>query len=163
MARNVQKKVSEAVLQEARTIKLGGRIYRVAPPTVGTLIMASAKIAELPEEMEVRKGREKEDLIAQAKDFVALPEILAILILGAKKIKEGRSGLAAWLGARRYGRLTRRITESASPAEMREVILPMLDSLQLKDFFVVTTFLQGINMTKPTKVETQTEATASGL
>ena len=163
MSANVQGRVSETILQGVREVTLGGRTYRVAPPSIGTLILASAKIAELPEDFDVEEGREKQDIIAQAKDYGVIPEIMAVLILGARKIaQEGDGRLAAYRKSRRYARLVREIQDSASPSELKDVIVPMLDSLQLKDFFVVTTFLQGINVTRPTKVETQTEAIASG-
>lgn len=163
MSAEVQAKVSKTILQQVTEVRLGGKAYRVAPPTVGTLIMVSEIISQLPQEREIRKGREKQDILAGAKDFGLLPEIIAVLVLGAKEINyNGRNMLIAKMRRRRYEKLVGKIRDSASPEEIASVTAPMLDSLQLKDFFVVTTFLQGINLTEPTKVENETEAIASG-
>ena len=163
MSAEVQAKVADTIMQRPSEVRLGGKVYRVAPPSIGTLILVSDMISRLPEETPTRKGREKEDILAVAKDFELVPEILAALILGAKEINyTGKNFLVAKHRERKYNRLVGKLRDTASPEEVAEVIIPMLDSLQLKDFFVVTTFLQGINLTKPTKVETETEATASG-
>lgn len=163
MSTSVQAKVADTIMQKQLEVKLGGRIYRVAPPSIGTLILVSDMISQLPEETPTRKGREKEDILAIAKDFGLVHEIMAILILGAKEINyAGKNLFVARHRKKKYSRLVNKLRDTVSPEEAARVIIPMLDSLQLKDFFVVTTFLQGINLTKPTKVETETEATASG-
>ena len=159
--KDVQTKVSDTILQRPTDAKLGGKVYRVAPPSVGTLIMVSEKISQLPEDLVTRKGREKQDILAAAKDYGIIPEIIAILILGAKEMNyTGRNPLVRRRKERRYERLVGVIRDTASPEEVEDVIVPMLSSLQLDSFFVVTTYQQGINVTKPTKVET--EATVSG-
>ncbi len=149
----VQKRVTDTILENAQTVVLGGKRYRMAPPTMGTLIMVSQHISELPD-----FSMESENLLntvmKNAKDANAVSEVCAILILGAKKIKRGP------LGRLRLHRLARRITFNASPKEVLRAIKTTIYGMNLSDFFTLTTFLQGINVTEPTKVET--EAIASG-
>ena len=84
MSAEVQAKVADTIMQRPSEVRLGGKVYRVAPPSIGTLILVSDMISRLPEDTPTRKGREKEDILAVAKDFGLVPEILAALILGAR-------------------------------------------------------------------------------
>ncbi len=168
--KNIQARVAQTILEDSRTITLGGRSYRVAPPTLGTLIRASEMIARLPEAIEVNKGREFQDILAAAKDYGALADFAAILILGAKKAREEVETYESRGFLRRKKKvvttraeaLSREILESVSPADLKDAIIPLLEGLQLNDFFITTTFLGGINVTRPTKKKVGTKATASG-
>lgn len=165
---NIQAKVARTLLEDRKTVVLGGKEYAVAPPTLGTLVRASEMIARMPERIDPRKGREFHDILAAAKDHKALASLVAVLILGAKKAKE-----TTFVGGKRRlfirkekvpvtkeEALSREILDNVSPAEIKNVIVSLLEGLELDDFFITTTFLTGINVTKPTKVVT--EATASG-
>ena len=44
----IEKKAADTVLETADVITVGGREYRIAPPTAGTLIMVSALVSVLP-------------------------------------------------------------------------------------------------------------------
>lgn len=168
MAKNVQHKVAETLLKAEHKISLGGKEYTVAPPSIGTLVYVSDLISRVPK-IEIREGSESIDILAGAKDYKILPELMAVLILGVKEIRQSVEPAKKWLFGANKGKkqtkleaLVKEINENASPIEIKNAIVPLLESLQLADFFVVTTFLNGINITKPTKVETATEATASG-
>lgn len=167
---NIQARVAQTILEDSRTVVLGGKRYAVAPPTLGTLVRASEMIARLPEAIEVKKGREFQDILAAAKDYKALADFAAVLILGAKKAREevevtetrGLFKRKKKVSMTRAEALSREILESVSPAELKDAIIPLLEGLQLNDFFITTTFLSGINVTKPTKRKAETRATASG-
>ena len=168
MAKNVQQKVSETLLRSELTVSLGGKEYKVAPPSIGTLVYVSDLISRVPK-INVREGSESADIIAGAKEYRILPEIIATLILGVKEIRKSvepakKRFFMANKGKKRtkLEALMQEINENAQPSEIKAAIVPLLESLQLGDFFVVTTFLNGINITKPTKVENATGATASG-
>lgn len=150
----VQKRVTDTLLENAQIVVLGRKTYKVAPPTIGTLVMVSEKISELPD-FEVETGNILNAVMGNAKDAGAVSEICAMLILGAKRIK-------GFCGGWRLKRLSRRILLNASPKEVLREIKAVLYGMNLSDFFSLTTFLQGINVTEPTKVEMPTEATVSG-
>lgn len=181
--KTTEARVAQALLQEPIKVTLGGKVYDVAQPTLGTLIAASEYIAQLPEPITPKEGREVSDILARACDFKLLPKIVATLIVGVKGgserfdaeaegvIKAKPKGLRRWLKNRKLGQsqskidhMERVIYDEASPREVENALVALLRNLQLQDFFVCTTFLQGIRMTRPTKVveETKTEATARG-
>ena len=127
-------------------------------------------IARLPEAIEVKKGREFQDILAAAKDYRALADFAAVLILGVKKAQEeteiyesrGLFKRKKKVVVTKAEALSREILDSVSPAELKESVIPLLEGLQLNDFFITTTFLSGINVTRPTKKKVGTKATASG-
>jgi len=165
---NIQAKVARVILEDPKTVVLGGKEYTIAPPTLGTLIRASEMIAQMPDKIEPRKKREFQDILAAAKDYKALASLIAVLVLGVKKAKE-----TTFVKGKRWffikkervpvtkeEALSREILDNVSPAEIKDTIVSLLEGLELNDFFITTTFLTGINVTRPTKVVT--EATASG-
>ena len=166
----IQARVAQTILQDDHRITLGGKEYRVAPPTLGTLIRASEMIARMPGAIETTKGREFKDILSSAKDFGAIADFVSVLILGTKKAREtvetyeskGLFRRKQKVVTTRGEALSREILDSVSPEEIKEAIVPLLEGLQLNDFFITTTFLSGINLTKPTKKEVGTKATASG-
>ena len=168
--KNIQASVAETILEHNNQIVLGGKRYSVAPPTLGTLIRASAMIARMPKRLTVTKEREYQDIMAQAKDYAPLANLVAILILGEKKAREIEpSSKGGWLSKRkekapqtREQALAREILDNVPASEIRGAIAPLMARLELDDFFVVTTFLNGINVTQPTKEKVEPEATVSG-
>lgn len=156
MGSNIQKRVSDTILQKPTVIVLAGRRYRVAPPTIATLVLVSGTLGQMPD-LSLDKGDIMGSVLRNAKDCGGVADICAILILGAKKAGRRRFGI----GRTKAERLARRLAETAQPKEMGAAVSAILSGMQIGDFFVLTTFLQGLNTTKPTKVVT--DPTASGL
>ena len=165
------------MMQAPATIKVGEREYEVAPPTFGTLELVSAKLAEIPDigNLSGMTGNEKAVVMLQkAREFAILPDLLAVLILGSKHIrdkekvveKRRKGGLSGFFGVKEEvvteapvaDRLAQEIRDGVSPAQMAEVVPFLIGSLQLTDFFVLTTFLREISVAAPTKVEKKTTA-----
>lgn len=173
---NIQGKVEREILQKPDVISLGGETYTIAPPSFGTLVAVSSLLARLPEKAIVlEKGQEFESIISTAHRYGIIPRIIALLILGAKEAREQaektRNGiLSAFIKKRRRQAgnsqktrldvLAQKIEDKASASELKDAVAPLLERLELKDFFVLTTFLHRLNVTKPTKVEK--EATVRG-
>lgn len=177
MARNgnIQARVAEEILQTSETFSFGGVAYKVAPPTFGTLVAVSGMLRGLPEkEIEAEKGKEFGAIVSAAYRYGNVPRIVALLILGAKAAKEpfdegGEVKIFKRLSRRKNAKetggktkldaLAEKLSEEASARELKEAVAPLIERLELKDFFVLTTFLHRLNVTKPTKVG---EATAPG-
>ena len=167
--KNIQTRVAQTILEDRHTVVLGGRKYTVAPPTLGTLIRASEMIARLPGAIETHKDREFQDILAAAKDYKAIADFVAVLILGVKKAREtvsiyeskGFLRRKKKVSVTRAEALSREILDTVPPAELKDAVIPLLEGLQLNDFFITTTFLSGINVTKPTK-KVETKATVRG-
>ncbi len=155
--KDIQKRVAEAMLQRPISIYIGGRSYNIARPSFGTLVLVSEMIARLPHFSIGESANLAGQVISEAKEAREIPMICAALILGARNANKR---VIPFIGPTRMQRLAKRLSVGAKTKELREAMEKILLTLDLGDFFALTTFLNGVNLTKPTKVET--EATAPG-
>lgn len=170
MIKNIEQKVGEAVLQRPREVAVSGRTFKVAPPSVATLILASEAISLLPQ-VELDKKRIIESALYVAKDCRVLGDIAATLILGAKGLTETvRRRRKRFFGLYsrtvsetidRRAELSKWLLEELDSAGLNRLIFELLKDFNIGDFFGTTTFLIEINLLRPTKVVDET--TASGL
>lgn len=153
----IEQRVGRAILQQGDNITVGGKSYKVAPPSVATLILASEAISRLPQ-VHLDNGKVIEESLSIAKECRIIGDVIAILILGAKR------GGGSRLFAFRRRRLARRLLENLTPSELHKLTAVLLKDMQIGDFFGLTTFLTEINLMRPTKVVEQTasETTAFG-
>ena len=166
-ARTIEQQVGEAVLQKHQEVVVSDRTFKVAPPSVATLILASEAISLLPQ-VHLDRKHIVEEVLSVAKDCRVLGDIAAILILGSKGLKE----TVTRRKKRFFGLLTKDVTETIDrKAELSRWLLDELDStapnklvfellkgFNLGDFFGATTFLIEINLLRPTKVVDETTA-----
>lgn len=161
--KKTEQRVADTILQRDFTISAAGRSFTVPAPTLGTLIMVSEYIGDLPE---LSDGDNVSDILANAKHGREIAMILAIYILGAKAIKEANKPDTGrhLFGAKRIShptpleQLAEDIEDSFTPGDINGMFSQLLRETDFASFFVVTTFLREASLTKPTKVET----TASG-
>lgn len=177
--KNIQERVADTMMQAPATVKIGDKTYEVAPPSFGTLELVSAKLAEIPDvgDLEELSSKDKAlTMLRRAKDFAILPDLLTLLILGSKHIRDKeivaqrrrKGGIRGFFGAKEetltevgvYERMVQEIRDNVPPEQMSELIPFLIGSLQLTDFFVLTTFLREVCVAEPTKVEKK--ATAPG-
>ena len=175
MEQNIETKVARTILQQPEEMNIGGKTYKIAPPSVATLILASEVVSHLPQ---VHLDEEKviEETLSIAKDCRKLGDLLAILILGAKHIndkverQETQKKRHLWglfhttrittITETARDALSRELLENATPRDLNNAVAKIIQMMQVGDFFGLTTFLTEINLMRPTKVET--EPTASG-
>lgn len=162
----IEERTADTILQKPETVTVGGKEYEVAPPSIATLVLASKYIARLPR-VELDKENVLGGVLAVAKDCGMIGDILAILILGAKRSEEDADRAPSFI--RRISnrkketkreRLAKELLEAMKPRDAYSLLAKLVGNLQIADFFGLTTFLIGVNMTKATKVVTET--TASG-
>lgn len=176
MEQTMEQRVAQTALQLPTQVAVGDRIFNVAPPTIKTLILASAAISSLPQR-ELDSKHVIEESLFIAKDCTPLGDVAAILILGAKGLKEPytykqkrrRRGFLGLLGFKetttvhdeidKQAELAKYLLENLSPQQLRDLLKKLISQLQLGDFFGLTTFLIDLNLLRPTKVE---ETTAFG-
>lgn len=168
----IEQKTAQAILQQTEEVIVGGVTYQVSPPSTATLILASEAISLLPS-----RKMDSEDVLneslAVARDCRVIGDIIAILILGAKNLTETSEGKrfgwrSLWGGLIHRGRteddrkaeLSKRLLEDLTPKELNELCARLLSKMQIGDFFGLTSFLQEINLLRPTKEVSET--TASG-
>lgn len=169
MEENIEKKVAEAVLQVTENVKIGEKTYKVAPPSVATLILASEAISRLPS---IRLSDEKviEESLAFAQDCEVLGEIAAIFILGARGLTETvtetktvRKPVLGGLFHRteevtvervidHKAELALEIIETLTPSELHSLVAQILMKMEIQDFFALTTFLIEVNLLRQKKV-----------
>lgn len=172
MAKTLEEKTAEAILQKAADIKIGEKTYKAAPPSIATLILVSEAVSRLPHR-KLDKKLMVQEALAVGKDGSVLCEIAAILVLGARHINDPvndpqtrsnnplrrlfrHRGKAHALTQKEY--LTRLIAETYSVGELQNLIAMLLGQMDLGDFFALTTFLTEVNLLRQTKVETETTA-----
>lgn len=166
MAKTIEKKVADTMLQKPVEITAGGAVYVVPTPTLATLLHVSEKISELPEDIgsDSSAGR----IFCDLKQCRKIAEICSIYILGEKRISQDNpSGIRAFLKLNHIkhpsvlDKMTQKILSEWTPTDLMVVFKSLLDQSNLNDFFVVTTFLGETNVIRPTKVEKK-ETTAAG-
>lgn len=166
-----EEKVAQTILQEPMKIKVGSKEYTVAPPSTATLILASAAISRLPR-IVLDESRLVQDVLNVAKDCEAVGDIIAVMILGAKHVGDEVVRTEERVVPRCFGlfkrricvdvreskreQLSRELLEELSPRELQTALAQILGSLEVGDFFGLTTFLLEVNTTRPTKVVNQT-------
>lgn len=167
MDKTIEQKVGDAVLQRPKEIDINGRRFIVAPPSISTLILASEAISQLPQ-VNLDSRKIIEEVLFVAKDCRVLGDIVAVLILGAKGLKE----TVTTRKKRFFGLFSKTVTETVDrKAELSAWLLEELDAVRLNklvrdllkefdigDFFGTTTFLIGVNLLRSTKVVEETTA-----
>ena len=184
---SIEKRVVDTVLErQTDTLNIDGREYPLAPPTLGTIIMVSELVATLP-----RFNMEQQNLLyeimKEARNCQTLGKIAAVLILGAKRVKENRKvpiGRMEEIPAKtgsyfsrifrsrvrkarsketiaEVDKLAETVLMEVSPATLQDILSRRLIDMQIADFFALTTSLTTrANQIKPTREVV--EATASG-
>ena len=170
MAKTLEEKAADTILQRAAKVKIGGTEYEAAPPSIATLILVSEAVSRLPQ----RKLDDKSivsECLAVAKDCRPLGDIAAIMILGARHINDKtndphteQKGWFRRLFSRKSNTVTKKealaqeIIDTYTPSELHGLITMLLQRMDLADFFALTTFLTEVNLLRQTKVETGTTA-----
>jgi hypothetical protein len=168
MKDTVESKVSKTILQQQEKIVVGGEIYEVSPPSTATLIFASEAISQLPF-VKLDSDNIVYECMYVAKDCRVLGDIIAILMLGAKRLTETKKivqkrffGLSSHLVETTVDNkaiLAKKLLEDLEPKDLHELMAKLLKSMQLSDFFGLTASLIEINLLRKTR---EAEMTASG-
>lgn len=172
--KTLEQQVVDTILQRKTTsMEIDGRTYEIPAPTPATIMLVSEETSKMPLINKETKSIFLETL-RTARDCKAIGRIAAILVLGAKRIRENHqvviSETKKW--SWRHFRFTNhqetmseldfvamRIMEDITPATLNETITKRLMEMQLGDFFGLTTSLSEINTLARTK---EVEQTAPG-
>ena len=104
-------------------------------------------------------------VLQNAKNYRALGDFAAVLILGAKGLTETTTKKVVkrrWFGLGkveideaatidRKAELSRIILENVRPSVLFNIVIRRLNDLEVGDFFGITTSLAEVNLLKPTK------------
>ena len=159
--KTIEQAVAETILEKRQKINIGGKQYDIAPPSIATLILVSEAIARLPKQ-DFNPEKIVQESLNYAKHSRILAEIAAIIILGARQClgrEKDRQEHSKWRLFRRnrhtrdVKRLTDEIIFNMSPRELNTLFARVLKTMELSDFFGLTTFLTEINLLQQTIVE----------
>lgn len=168
---NIEKKVADAILQNSDKLVLEGKEYPVCSATPATLIMISEVVSELPVVMDRQSDNILMEVLSKAKDLKLIGRIAAVLILGAKRIKENRKIIISeyrhWSWKKfRYVTTSKEVSEldyvsdiildNVSSALLLKIVGKRLSLMQIGDFFELTTSLSEVNLLRRTKEVVQT-------
>nr|DAE23084.1 MAG TPA: hypothetical protein [Myoviridae sp. ctB3C22] len=179
IAKTLEQRVAEAILQKTSdSVEIAGTVYEVAPPTPATLIMVSELVSQLPP---VNKDAKNilHEVLRTAKDAKVIGKIAAVLILGAKRIREGHTvSVCHPTGRKRFNLkhfrfeevaesetipeidfVARTILEEVETKTLAGIVGRRLVDLQVGDFFGLTTSLSETNILRETR---EVEETAFG-
>jgi hypothetical protein len=168
MENTIESKVSKAILQQQEEVIIGDEMYKVSPPSVATLILASEAISQLPI-VKLDSENVVYECMYIARDCRVLGDIIAILILGAKRITEAKKvATKRFFGLIRDEKeiiidnkavLAQKLLENMEPQGLHELMARLLRVMQLSDFFGLTASLIEINLLRKTR---EAGTTASG-
>lgn len=166
----IESRVAATILEKPiGEIEIDGKTYKIAPPSIGTLILISEIVATLPVVNNVPKDQQLNSVLHYAKDYKKLGEIGAILILGAnglikettKKVEVIHKYLFGMIKRKeikeipviidRKAELADAIIKSVSAKTLYDMIVRRLSELEIGYFFSITTSLSEANIIKPTK------------
>ena len=167
MDNTIENLVASAILEkDIAEMDIDGKVYKIAPPSIATLILISEIISHFPiVEQNVPKEKVLYYVLHYAKQYNALGELVAILILGAKGLLEERVettekrylfGLIRRKEERKVivdkkAELAKIILENIRPSVLFDVVVKRLNQLEITSFFAITTSLSEANILKPTK------------
>lgn len=156
----IERKVADAILEKkVGTLEIEGKQYNIAPPSIATLILVSEIVAGLPIVEKVDNKQIVYSVLHYAKDFKALGEMAAILILGAKECKRSEKKPCFYRIRHFFGyeykptkdELAEIILQNVRPTVLFDVIIQRLKDMEVSSFFAITTSLSEANILKPTK------------
>lgn len=170
--KTIEQQVADVILgRNIAAIEIDGEMYNVAPPSIATLIMASEIISTMPYVDAIASDAPNRNemifrtVLKSAKDFAALGELAAVLILGAKGLYEekvieiptrrlfglirGKKRISKRIDKR--DKLARAIMEGMPPSKLFELLLNRINRLEIGSFFAITTSLSEVNILKPTR------------
>lgn len=159
--------MADAILERpVAEVQIGDNTYQVAPPCLATLILVSEIVSTFPAiDANVPKNEMWKAVLHHAKDFKAICDIAAVLILGAKGLtgeEEREVTERRFFGLIRKkkvvkctvdlkARLAKDIAESMTSSEIFHLLMKRINLLDVGNFFALTTSLSGVNLLKPTR------------
>lgn len=159
----MEEQVAQTLLEEPTTVTIGGEAYKVAPPSIFTLVRASKYISKIPTDT-ISEGNVFGSIVHNAEGYENIAWAISAIVLGDNFTEV--ETYPKWQFWKRKNNVTKgeNLVKSLMKAPINEVstaFFKVLGQMDIRAFFVITTSLKGMMITKPTK-EVETETTASG-
>ena len=159
----MEEKVAQTLLEEPTTVTIRGEAYQVAPPSIFTLVRASKYISKIPTDT-ISDGNILGSIIHNAEEYENIAWAISVILLG--KDFTQIVTYPKWQFWRKKknvtkGELLAKKLINTPITEVSAAFFNMLAQMDIRPFFVITTSLKGMMITKPTK-EVENEMTAYG-
>ena len=159
----MEEKVAQTLLEEPTTIIIGGEAYKVAPPSIITLVRASKYISKIPADT-IDYDHIFGSIVHKAEDYENIAWAVAVILLGNRFTEVVRPPFWQFWKRNKHitqGEVLAQKLTKAPVSELSEAFFKALGQMDIRSFFVISTSLKGMMITKPTK-EVENETTASG-
>ena len=159
----MEEKVAQTLLEEPTTVTIGGEAYKVAPPSIITLVRASKYISKIPADT-IDEEHIFGSIVHKAEDYENIAWAVAVILLGNRFTETVRPRF--WQFWKRKENITQgeilanKLTK-APMSEISEAFFKVIGQMDIRSFFVISTSLKGMMITKPTK-EVENETIVSG-
>ena len=159
----MEEQVAQTLLEEPTTVTIGGEAYQVAPPSIFTLVRASKYISKIPTDT-ISEGNILGSIIHNAEEYENIAWAISVILLG--KDFTQIVTYPKWQFWRKKknvtkGELLAKKLINTPITEVSAAFFKVLGQIDIRAFFVITTSLKGMMITKPTK-EVENETTVSG-
>ena len=159
----MEEQVAQTLLEEPTTVTIGGEAYKVAPPSIFTLVRASKYISKIPTDT-ISEGNILGSIIHNAEEYENIAWAISVILLG--KDFTQIVTYPKWQFWRKKknvtkGELLAKKLINTPITEVSATFFKVLGQIDIRAFFVITTSLKGMMITKPTK-EVENQTTASG-
>lgn len=151
----VERRVADTILQSEFKVEIGGRNFRVAPPTNATIIRLSEMVVNLPD---IETDNALEEVLKNGRKARVLGDIIALLICGEiapLRIYNLGSIFSHFKRGRRFRKVRRAILYKTSPTETLITLSEILKRQEIGDFFHLIASLKSANILKKTRETTQ--------
>ena len=166
----IEEQVAAAILEKPiGQLEIDGVTYEIAPPCTSTLILVSEIVSTLPIVEKCPPEEVLSSVLHNAKDYRKLGDIVAVLILGRKRLTEEveveteesvpflfglfrrKRKVKRKVVVDRMAELSQKVLDNVLPSTLQEMIVQRLTKLEVGDFFAITTSLSEANLLKPTR------------
>lgn len=159
----MEEQVAQTLLEEPTTVTIGGEAYKVAPPSIFTLVRASKYISKIPTDT-ISEGNIFGSIIHNAEEYENIAWAISVIVLGNDFTEvETYPKWQFWKRKKSVtkGEILAKKLINTPINEVSSAFFKVLGQIDIRAFFVITTSLKGMMITKPTK-EVENETTASG-
>nr|WP_129732339.1 hypothetical protein [Parabacteroides goldsteinii] len=157
---HIEQQVAEIILQKTIEVHVGDMVYEAAPASTATLILVSGLVSQLPI-VQLSEDNVMIETLSIAQDCRVLGDILAVLILGAKGLKETREVIepklfGLWSKKKtvvidKQAELADILLKELSPRNLNSLLVELLTSMEIADFFGLITSLLEVNLLRQTR------------
>ena len=159
----MEEKVAQTLLEEPTTIIIGGEAYKVAPPSIITLVRASKYISKIPADT-IDEEHIFGSIVHKAEDYENIAWAVAVILLGNRFTETVRPPFWQFWKRKKnitHGEILANKLTKAPMSEISETFFKVIGQMDIRSFFVISTSLKGVMITKSTK-EVENETIVSG-